>query len=302
MRHGARAVTTVFLMALGIGACAKDPSDSGMTTGTGGTSGMAGGSGGSTGGNPDPGPGMMFGTPQVEGMNMSSDRWQKAAVVRDNVNYFFMANGWGPGFMSQTVKWNGTAFTVVSMTGKQGPNWEPASYPTMFYGAYSDSTSRESKLPRAITEITSLKTGWIWRPNGNNGQYNAAYDIWLGDESQKKTTERRTAFLMVWLRDPLGQQPAGSPVHRDVTVPNVPGQWTIWSGTIEGDPCISYVLGDNKDIFKLEFDVLDVIKDARARGVNVPGSHVLSVAVGFEIWNGPITNLISDDFYVTVTP
>jgi hypothetical protein len=32
----------------------------------------------------------------------------------------------------------------------------------------------------------------------------------------------------------------------------------------------------------------------------VPGSHVLSVAVGFEIWNGPIQNLESVDFYVNV--
>jgi hypothetical protein len=34
----------------------------------------------------------------------------------------------------------------------------------------------------------------------------------------------------------------------------------------------------------------------------VPGTHVLSVAVGFEIWNGPITNLQSNDFYVDVVP
>jgi len=38
--------------------------------------------------------------------------------------------------------------------------------------------------------------------------------------------------------------------------------------------------------------------DAETRGLTVPGSHVLSVAVGFEIWNGPITNLESVDFYV----
>lgn len=297
MRHGARAVTAVFFMAMALGACAKDPNEAGMS-GTGNRPAMTGGTGGSTGGSANPGPGETFGNPTVVGANMSDDRWQKAAVIRNGVNYFFMANGWGPGFMSQLVKWNGTAFTVVSMQGRQGPNWEPASYPTMFCGVYSDSRSEQCGLPKAISEIGSLKTGWIWRPNGNNGQYNAAYDIWLANDSTSASA--RSAFLMVWLRDPVGQQPAGSPVHRNITVPNTPGSWTIWSGVIEGDPCISYVLGDNNDVHKLEFDVMDFIEDARGRNVNLPGNQVLSVAVGFEIWNGPISNLISDDFYVAV--
>jgi hypothetical protein len=32
----------------------------------------------------------------------------------------------------------------------------------------------------------------------------------------------------------------------------------------------------------------------------VPGSQLLAVAVGFEIWNGPIKDLKSEDFYVDV--
>jgi hypothetical protein len=38
------------------------------------------------------------------------------------------------------------------------------------------------------------------------------------------------------------------------------------------------------------------------RGLQVPGTHILSVAVGFEIWNGPVTNLQSIDFYVDPQP
>ena len=55
---------------------------------------------------------------------------------------------------------------------------------------------------------------------------------------------------------------------------------------------------EGDDTLSLEFDVLDFIRHAQANGYEVPGTHVLSVAVGFEIWNGPVTNLSSLDFYV----
>jgi hypothetical protein len=45
---------------------------------------------------------------------------------------------------------------------------------------------------------------------------------------------------------------------------------------------------------------MDVYKDAMNRKYNLPGSEILAVAVGFEVWNGPITNLVSEDFYVDV--
>ncbi|MGK3986587.1 hypothetical protein WME99_26310 [Sorangium sp. So ce136] len=49
-----------------------------------------------------------------------------------------------------------------------------------------------------------------------------------------------------------------------------------------------------------QFDVMDFVRDAETRGLSVPGNTVNAVAVGFEIWEGPITNLQSLDFYVDV--
>lgn len=210
-------------------------------------------------------------------------------------NYFLMANGWGPGFGSQTLSWNGTAFTIESMQGTQGSNYEPASYPTVFCGAYSDSRSRECGLPAALDALTSLRTGWSWRANGNDGQYNAAYDIWLGTSAERSSF---SGYLMVWYREPPGQQPAGQPIQRGVSVQNVPGSWDIWQGQVLGRPIINWVRAEGQDTPSMEFDILDFVRDAETRGLTVPGSHVLSVAVGFEIWNGPITNLESVDFYV----
>jgi hypothetical protein len=239
----------------------------------------------------------MFGTPAQAGSGSTTDRWAKAAVTRDGMNYFFMANGWGPGFQSQSVTYSGTSFTVTSMQGTQGMKYEPASYPTVFCGVYSDSMSGACGLPKAITEIASLRTGWRWQPNGSGGQYNAAYDIWL---STSNAISGHSSFLMVWLHDPVGQQPAGSLKESNVTVAGVPGTWNLWAGTVGGKPCISYARPEGKDSLELEFDVMDFVRDVPKHSVSLPGTQILSVAVGFEIWNGPITNLVSEDFYVEV--
>lgn len=227
----------------------------------------------------------------------SSDRWQKADVKRGDVNYKLMANGWGPNFESQSISWNGTALTVDSMMGTEGSNYEPASYPTVFCGAYSDSKSLECGLPAAIESISSLRTGWSWRPNDNNGEFNAAYDIWLGTGLTMSTF---SGYLMVWFRDPPGQQPAGSRKATKVSVANVPGLWSLWVGEVNNHPIINWARADGDDTWAMEFDVMDFVRDAEERGLTIPGSHILSVAVGFEIWNGPIENLQMLDFFVDV--
>lgn len=240
---------------------------------------------------------LSFGRGVMGGSGSSSDRFRKADVTRDGDNYFFMANGWGPNFGSQTVSFNGTAFTVESMTGSQGGNFEPASYPTVFCGQYSDSRSRDCGLPRAVDDINAIDTGWSWEPNGNDGEYNAAYDIWMGTNGDISSF---SGYLMVWLREPAGQQPAGQRILRGVSVDNVPGVWDVWTGQVLGHPIINWVRAEGDDTLELEFDAMNFVRDAQSRGLEVPGSHVLSVAVGFEIWNGPVQNLESRDFYVDV--
>ena len=239
----------------------------------------------------------LFGTPTQSGNGTTSEQYTKSDVKRNDVNYYFMANGWGPKFQSQTITWSGTSFIVESMQGARGDNYEPATYPTVFCGVYSDSRSGECGLPRAIASIQSLRTGWRWTANGNTGSYNAAYDIWLSN------TDDMTGFsgyLMVWLRDPAGAQPAGTRKFSNVEVKDAPGTWNIWAGTVNNRPIVNYVRAEGYDSPALEMDVMDFVRDAGARQLNMPGSHILSVAVGFEIWSGPITNLQSNDFYVQV--
>lgn len=233
----------------------------------------------------------------MEGSGETTERYTKVDVVRDGKNYLFMANGWGPQFESHTLRWEGTSFEVVELLGKQGPRYEPATYPTVFCGAYSDSVSQACGLPAKLEELTSLKTGWSWSPadTTSNQQYNAAYDVWLANGPARSDF---SGFFMVWLRDPPGQQPAGSPRLHQQTVKNVPGTWNIWTGTVNDAPIINYVRAERDDTFEVEFDLLDFFRDAKERELDIPGTHILSVAVGFEIWNGPVTNLRSVDFYV----
>src|SRR5689334_23089000 len=141
--HFLRSVMAVIAVS-GLGYACDPGSDNGMdgnasggspAAGTGGSSTSGGTSASGTGGAAFP---SMFATPEQAGSGSTSERYAKAAVTRDGMNYFFMANGWGPGFQSQSVTYSGTSFTVTSMQGTQGMQYQPASYPTVFCGVYSD--------------------------------------------------------------------------------------------------------------------------------------------------------------------
>lgn len=284
------------------GGAAGEPEPAPEPTATGGSASGGGGAGGSPAGGPSAGgaggmpirPG--FDNPAMTGSGSSDERYHTALVARNDVPFVLITNGWGPGFGSHTVSWEGTSFIIEAMEGGAGPSGQPASYPTVFCGRYSVMEVADCGLPAALDSITSLRTGWQWAPNGNAGEYNAAYDIWLGNGT------RLEGYLMVWLRDPPNFQPAGSPnmAHQGVQVANVPGTWNIWDGSVNNLPIINWVRAEGDDSTEIEFDVLDFIRDADARGLSYPGTHINAVAVGFEVWEGPISNLESVDFYVDV--
>jgi hypothetical protein len=285
-------------VATGGAGAAGAPGGSGGGAGTGGAAGMAGAATAGGTGNPSNGDGTL-GNGDYSGSGTSDKQYYTAAdIQRNGQNYVLITNGWGPGFQSHVVSWNGTSFTVDQMEGTAGGMGQPASYPTVFCGQYSVMQRGDCGLPKAISEMTSLKTGWRWAPNGNdNGEYNAAYDIWVGDAT------RFTGYLMVWLRDPPGFQPAGdkNAMHQGITVANVPGTWDIWNGSVNGRPIVNWVRREGMDSHEIEFDVLDFARDAEMRGLTIPGStHIRAVAVGFEIWEGPVKALQSLDFYVNV--
>jgi hypothetical protein len=119
------------------------------------------------------------------GTGTSANRYQKADVTRDGQNLLLHGERLGSRlrFAERLLERH-----VVQRhhAGRRVPQYQPASYPTMFCGAYSDSRSKECGLPATLDSMQALRTGWSWAPNGNDSpQYNAAYDIWLGTSNER---------------------------------------------------------------------------------------------------------------------
>jgi len=313
--------TQVLIVAgsLVLGACGSSPETPGGTggtspAGTGGTS--AGGTGGGTGGTSPAGTGGStascgpvgptagapgFGAPTQAGTGTSTAKYFGADVTRDGASYRFITNWWGTGWIDANVSYRGTSFTIASATGTSMPDGTPIGYPTTYCGRYSENAAHgDCGLPAAFSTIDKLWTGWKWSAT-DRGQYNAAWDIWLG------TASTFQSYLMVWLRDPPGRQPAGSTTIPSVTVAGVPGTWKIHYGTVNSRPIVNYLRTEGQDACEFEFNVMDFVNDAQARSATtpalmLPGDTVRAVAVGFEYWTGPFTSVTSEDFYVKLTP
>jgi hypothetical protein len=292
---------------------------SGGTTGAGGTGGTGGtggaspagtggtnpaGTGGSTTTGCEVGPttgAPGFGAPALGSMGSSTAKYFGADVTRDGVSYRFITNWWGQGWTSASVSYNGASFSVANAAGTSMPDGTPIGYPATYCGQYSESAAHGNcGLPAAYATVDKLWTGWKWSST-DPGQYNAAWDIWLG------TASAFQSYLMVWLRDPPARQPAGSSTISNVTVAGEPGTWNIRYGTVNGKPIVNYVRAEGQDACAFEFNVMDFINDAQMRsatttGLTLPGDTVRAIAVGFEFWTGPFASVSSDDFYVKVTP
>lgn len=234
-----------------------------------------------------------FGSPMQQGTGTSTDKYLGADISRDGVSYRFITNWWGQGWTGADVSYTGTGFKVASAAGTSMPDGTPIGYPTTYCGAYSERMAGGTcGLPAAFSTIDKLWTGWRWS-SADKGQYNAAWDIWLG------TTSAFQSYLMVWLRDPPGRQPAGDSTIDNVTVAGEPGTWIIRYGTVNNRPIVNYVRAEGQDACEFEFNVMDFVNDAKGRSaLTLPGDTVRAIAVGFEFWTGPFMNVTSEDFYV----
>jgi len=276
--------------------------------GAGGRGGSAGGNGSGSGGSNPSGSGGSntsacrvgattgapgFGSPMTTGSGMSTDKYGGGEVTRDGVGYRFITNWWGQGWKSANVSYSGTGFSIASAEGTSTPDGTPIGYPTTYCGLYSERTAGGNcGLPAAFSTIDKLWTGWRWS-SADRGQYNAAWDIWLG------TASAFQSYLMVWLRDPPGRQPAGDSKIENITVAGEPGTWVIHYGTVNSRPIVNYVRAEGQDACELELNVMDFVNDAKSRSVlTLPGDTVRAIAVGFELWTGPFANVTSEDFYI----
>jgi len=277
----------------------------GGTTGSGGAPPASGGAVGS-GGTPNLAGSCLTTAPRHSGGgtitgNNDAARYAKYDTWRQNcedtgtcpaVPYKFIANGWGTNWQSHTITYGGAKFSVDAFAGNNDAG-APAGYPTVFCGTYSNESSGACGLPAPISTITEIDTGLRWSHSGQGSDYNVAYDIWMGNGNSF------VGFLMVWYRDPPANQPAGSLRANNIFVGPDTQRWDVWTGTVNGAPIVNYVRPNGEESMEYAFDAMDFVEHAKAN-YQLPGDTVLSVAIGFEIWNGPVSNLVVEDFCVEV--
>lgn len=223
-------------------------------------------------------------------------RWDKMKVAVDGLQYFFQVNQWNEAAQgTQTMQvGGGFFFKMTAQTATAATNMGPTGYPSIFIGGNSNNITENSNLPKQVSTLAAVPTTWVWNDAGTLGNtsgnsYNAAYDVWFsqGADGEPGASHPSGAFLMVWYHKPNDAQPVGSNVEPRVTIPNVPGTWNVWVGVNSGTPIVTYA--STQTISSMDFDLMDFIRHAVARGDTVQNTHYLTnIFAGFEIWRGGV--------------
>jgi hypothetical protein len=284
-----------------------DPGDD-DTTGTGGTGGTGGrvstptptgGVRAATGGTSSrPVAPIAGSTSTPSGATTITDRYDYRAVARDSRGYIVQNNVWGSN-ATQTLSIAGTSFEIVQQTGSNGTNGGPVSYPSVFIGANYDRVTLGSNLPKQVSALTTIDTGWSISAGTQSGVYNAAYDVWFSTGASGDPQAPSGGYLMVWFYDPANAQPIGGITASTVSIPGISGTWDVWVGPNAGRPCISYV--SRSPITQMTFDLNLFIQDAvKNRSNTIQASwYLTNVFAGFEVWSGGV-GLRTHDFYAVV--
>jgi|GEM_PF-4651335 len=211
-------------------------------------------------------------------------------TTRNEQNYTFSANGWGPNWASHTLTYGGTTLSVDAYSGSEGPFGEPAGFPLIHCGSYSGVDSQACGLPALLDGLTEVDTGLRWSHAGSGTDYAILLDAWLGDGLDY------ASGLQIWLLDPTVVEPVGTVRANNVYVGDDPERWTVWSGTANSVPIVTFTRPVGEESSEVALDLLDFIDAATAYGLE--GDTLLGVAAGAEIFNGPITDLAIEDFCV----
>jgi len=222
-------------------------------------------------------------------------------------DYIIQNNAWGSTAGQNLSFGPGTKFKVTVQNETRTGNPTPAGYPSIFTGAYDNRSTTGSGLPRAISQIGagSVMTSFTWADNGAQGSWNAAYDVWFSTTSAGDATAPSPSggYLMVWFYKPSDNQPIGATLTTNGTAPIGGKNFSVWYGTNNGKPVVSYVAQQNFNSWT--FSLGDFIQDAITR--NCQGTtkclnsswYLTNVFAGFEIWRGSV-GLEVKDFGVTV--
>jgi hypothetical protein len=223
------------------------------------------------------------------------------SVTRAGRQYVVQNNVWNGDSNNQTLSYDGVSFSVTAQGNSQGTGGAPCSYPSVFIGSNYGHSTPGSNLPRQVSALAGVPTGWRW--TGSGGVYNAAYDVWFSTNPGGDAGSPSGGYLMVWLYRDAAVSPMGSPQG---TVSVGGRSWQVWvcSHAVDGCnqngvPVITY-LTQAGPINEYSFDLEDFIRNAADQfGVVQDSWYLTNIFAGFEIWSGGV-GLSIDDFCAVV--
>lgn len=200
--------------------------------------------------------------------------------------YRAQANFWNPVNGNFTMSLLPGAGFKLDTQSCQTTTKEPCSFPSIYVGVDGSGDRSTGSLPKAVSSITSIPTCLGWSSGGTpkSDEYNVSFDVWFNSNPQATEAEE---FLMIWYRDPPSFQPAGMfPVANGVVVG---GQtWTLWNGPNHQNRNTTSFVAPNglADGMAYQFDLMDFINEAAARGLLTKTKSLIAVMGGMEVWGG----------------
>ncbi|MBQ0830521.1 GH12 family glycosyl hydrolase domain-containing protein [Streptomyces tagetis] len=189
--------------------------------------------------------------------------------------YVVQNNRWGTS-ATQCITVTDSGFRIDRAEGSAPTNGAPKSYPSVFDGCHYTVCAPGTQLPARVGGITSAPTsvsfGYV-----DDAVYDAAYDIWL-DPTPRTDGVNRTE-IMVWFNRVGPIQPVGSRVGTATVAGRT---WEVWTGGNGSNDVLSFV--SPSAIGSWNFDVMDFVRQAVARGLAGNDWYLTSVQAGFEPW------------------
>jgi len=112
----------------------------------------------------------------------------------------------------------------------------PAGYPSIFTGCHYGTCTTDTSLPRRVSELPDVTSGWSFSGTQPDKKWDAAYDIWFDPTARKDGTVTGTE-MMIWL-DATEPKPIGEKTG-SVELGNITWE-DVWRG-VNGAQVVSYV-------------------------------------------------------------
>jgi cellulose 1,4-beta-cellobiosidase len=191
-----------------------------------------------------------------------------------NVANNVWGSGTGVGLQTLAVDLSGTYWKVILSTHNSS---SVAAYPFIWKGSHWGGTAtKNSPMPKMISEIGSAPFTWVIDTTGAIGTWNCAYESWFNETG---TGANYTAELMIWINYHGGAGPGGGKI---ATV-NIGGHtWDVYYALWNWN-YIAYKLTSPTDSVSLDFK--DFILDALNRGYLCTPWYLANMEAGFEIWS-----------------